>query len=148
MTPAPGSPKTLINSYLPAIRAEDRAEKQPESHGFDGPPARPQRFRFKSGDDNHIVCREWDGTNEGDADVLIALSYHARKSVVGTGYTYTDFQTRTRDGDSRPEALFPAFTLNDEIFAVQVDGGTGVQVSSEELTWLLLHPVFWQWICS
>lgn len=114
------------------------------------PSAAPlRRFRFKSGDEDHIVCRTWDGTTEGSDDVLIALDPQLRQSLVGSGYTYSTFQARTRDSDSRAESIQPGYTLNDNVFAIQVNGGAGVSVDDEALVWLEVIPNrHWTHLCE
>lgn len=103
-------------------------------------PAALHRFRYKSGADNHIVARLWDGTNEGTTDVKIAMDPQLQKQLVGTGYTYSDFQTRVRDSDSQAESIQPAYVLNGVVFAMQVDGGTGVSVDGDEVLWQQVCP--------
>lgn len=117
-----------------------QVDARQDAGGNDQVPAMLHRFRFKSGGDNHIVVREYDGTNEGAVDVLLAMDPQLQKQLVGTGYTYTDFQTRTRDSDSQAETIQPAYVLNGIVFAMQVNGGTGVVVSGDEVLWQQICP--------
>jgi len=113
-----------------------------------------QRFRVKSCGDDHLVCRTWDGTTEGGTDVKVAKAYKLRHSITSAtvetdagstttiNYTYAS-RTNNLDGKryadygggSVTEIVVPRWLVNDQIWATKVIG-TGVTVSSVELTWL------------
>jgi hypothetical protein len=102
------------------------------------------RLRYKSMGQDHIVCREWDGANEGSIDVLVAKSWLLRQSTSArTGYTlaYTDpasrTSTKTADGSTESQVVVPSFVLNDEIWAISAD--TGVTVGGEAVEFLDLN---------
>jgi hypothetical protein len=110
------------------------------------PVPRTRRFRVKTISDNHLVCRTWDGTNEGTTDIKVAKPWLLRYSTAArTGYSYSawgsDKQTRTStkaaDSSTEAQAVVPLYVANDEIWAVSCD--TGVTVSSEKLSLLDLN---------
>ena len=79
-----------------------------------------QRFRVKSEEDNHLVCRRYDGDHEGDNDVKVAKPWGLR---VDDGVEKT--------------TVNPRYLVDDEIHATAWPlGGTGVEVSGETVTWL------------
>lgn len=96
------------------------------------PPAQPGGsggqflFRLKSVAANHLVCRTWDGTTEGTADVLVAKSFLLRNSIVSRtidaltiSYTYATTTEREADDGSNTETqvVVPHFVVNDLIYA-------------------------------
>ena len=76
------------------------------------PPSQVYRFRFVSGSDDHVVARMYDGSDLSDETFNIAMDPQLRKSVVGTGYTYSDFQNRERNSDEQVEAIEPGQFAN------------------------------------
>lgn len=91
-----------------------------------------------------IVCREWDGTTEGGEDVKIALPYQLRRSPwdgmtiaiakefptasVDVTYTYQSNSYRKAVNGTLTEyqEIVPRYRLNDEIYAMESENGTGV----------------------
>lgn len=101
-------------------------------------------FRYKSMEDDHVVCRTWDGTNEGETDVKVAKPYLLRSSVTsrdGITYTYTDAENRTADNGSATETqvIVPSYVADDLIFAARVARGVDVSVEDVPLLWLDLN---------
>ena len=122
-------------------RAMDAETKHSGQRDSQSPQLRS--LRYKSGGDNHIVCRDWDGTTEGNVDVLVAMDPQLQKQLVGTGYTYSNFQNRTRDSDSRAEFINPAYVTNVILFAMPVSHkgvivGTGD--AAVDVVWLEISP--------
>lgn len=124
-----------------ATRARDAEARQ--SGERDAQPPQLRMLRFKSGGDNHIVCRDYDGVTEGTEDVLVALDPQLQKQLEGTGYTYTNFQNRTRDSDGRIEFINPAYVVDKILFALP-SNATGVIVgtgdSAVDVVWLEISP--------
>jgi hypothetical protein len=88
-------------------------------------------YRFKSMEDDWIVCRSWDGTNEGDKDIQIAKPYKLQFSIVtetidDTVVTYsawdTDAQTRHASSGDAPntieedQVIVPRYLVDDLIY--------------------------------
>lgn len=81
---------------------------------------------------NYLVCKEWDGSTEGDT-VNVALPAELRNGTVsGTNLT----RSVSLSGVSGTEILTPAYELGDEIWAIKPVGKTGVTVSNSELEWI------------
>jgi hypothetical protein len=87
-------------------------------------------YRLKSMATDWIICRTWDGTNEGTTDVKIAKPPKLRFSIVtltmidGTVITYIDYdtddQTRTAaddSGNTENQVIGEPYLLNDLIYA-------------------------------
>lgn len=107
------------------------------SRGFSLRPPQPRRggvviglYLFKSMASDWLVCRTWDGTNEGTTDINIAKPPRLRFSVLtltmidGTVITYSDYnlvnQTRTATDDSgnvESQVIGEPYLLNDIIYA-------------------------------
>lgn len=97
------------------------------------------RFRLKSVEDDHLVCRDWDGTTEGDADVFVAKPWLLRVHPfddedyerAGETYEYWSATTRGRtdpNGLIKTEAINPKYVEDDEVYATpSPTGGTGVE---------------------
>lgn len=89
--------------------------------GLQGP------FLFKSKEDSWIVCRSWDGSTEGDTDILIALPPKLRavgsEVIDGDTVTYSAYdngaQTRHADNgtDEEDQVITPRFLVDDLIYA-------------------------------
>ena len=106
------------------------------------------RYIIKSTTDDYLVCRTWDGTTEGDTDVNVAKPWLLQKTphdgISRGGFTpgnYTAnsvYRTVTRDSDSSTELqiVIPVWRTDDEIYADQPTGKTGITVSGEELEWM------------
>lgn len=102
------------------------------------------RVRLKSVEDDYLVCRDWDGTNEGATDIYVAKEFHARTSrasatVVGDTHTYTyaagdDTLNKVRTVDDGTETedqiIVPPWEVNEEFCAVSA--ATGVQTVPPE----------------
>lgn len=105
-------------------------------------------FRFQSGQDDYITCREFDGTTEGSSDVLIAKPYDIRvtgwdnqiigynlEPIIGGGVVFVTYSklTSTYRTASRPDkpleyqAIRPFYVAGKSIiFAIKPSNGTGV----------------------
>jgi hypothetical protein len=107
------------------------------------------RYRIKSIDQFHLVCRTWDGAAEGDTDVLIAKQANAMPFTVAEDYggilflpTYAGHNNRTMTNNtglttekSFTETLMPPYVVSGVIYAAYADGGTGVAgVNAVELS--------------
>jgi|ERR1051326_2514898 hypothetical protein len=114
-------------------------------------PPQPRRgwsiglYRFKSMASDWLICRTWDGTNDGTADIKIAKPPKLRFSIAtltmidGTIITYDlyDLVNQTRratdnSGNSENQVIGEPYLLNDLIYAapartlVQDDDGNTV----------------------
>ncbi len=94
-----------------------------------GGSSKPQPHRFKSMGTDHLICRTWDGTNQGTTDVLIAkpptLWFSVASKVLrGTTITYSAYsltgQSRTSTSASKTETelITPSYETDDIIWAV------------------------------
>jgi hypothetical protein len=109
------------------------------------------RMRLKSVDYDYIVCRTLDDAdNEGSEDIKVAKPHELQKTpwhtkhIVTNTYNVTGVQAVTVTPDTgTPEnwVVIPTYQVavtnydGAVIYAVQPDGGTGVTVSGEKLTW-------------
>lgn len=139
----------LTREYLRRLdRALAWVESQParDMTGRQGPIRRPEMIsgwvlmRVKEVLDDYLKCRTWDGTSEGEVDVLVAKPLGLRKSdfdgktIGGIAYVATGTQARTASsgGNSEDQVIRPPYVVDDPIFAVVgISGGTGVVVSGE-----------------
>jgi hypothetical protein len=100
------------------------------------------RMRVKNWTDypDSIVCKQWDGENEGDTEIHVAKPYELRRTPFETGthdgYTYSysgnlqRTSTRVSDGHEELQTIAPDYYLNQEIKAVRgITGDTGVEVA-------------------
>lgn len=89
-------------------------------------------WHFKSMDTDFIVCRSWDGTNEGSEDVKIAKPPELRFSIVtetidGTDVTYDgydlDAQTRfAHDGTTdETQVIVPRYLVDSLVYVCRAN---------------------------
>ena len=115
------------------------------------------RMRVKNTSDfpDHLVCRTWDGTTEGDTDVLVAKPYLLRRTPFdghergGATIVFTSMKTRTLtlDGDTEDQVVIPPYLLNDEInAALGIVDGTGVEHLGEPVRYLDLNVDGREWM--
>lgn len=124
------------------IEGVKRVEAMPSSSGAGGPNQQGwnpfcNRLRVKSVSDDYLICRTWDGTNEGTSDIYVAKPYTLRKTPYhgktitfnGTALTfsYSNGVTRSvsKSGGSETQIIIPAYT------------GTGSGYGGEEI-----HAIF------
>src|SRR5678815_2608667 len=86
-------PQSGLNYFTKRAPSGTIYEIQP---GFAG--LQLSRFRFKSMGTDHLVCRTWDGTNEGASDINIAKSPKLRFSITSETIdvltiTYSSYNT-------------------------------------------------------
>jgi len=94
---------------------------------------------------NTYRCRTWDGTTEGGTDITVARNVKLRGAssevLDGITFTYSAYNTPaytsrtaswTEDGDSLTEiqTIVPRVAVDDQIYAEQPTGGTGVTGAS------------------
>lgn len=88
----------------------------------------PQAYRFKSMQDDYLVCRTWDGTTEGATDVNVAKPTLLRfslstRTVAGQVLTFSQYnltnQTRISMLNSSPEleVIIDRYEVDDVIYA-------------------------------
>lgn len=105
------------------------------------------RFVVKSVSDDHLVCRTWDGTNEGTVDIKVAKPYILRRTpfhgktltVNGNTLTYSyasgTQRTVTKSGGSETQIIVPGYVATgsgyqgNQVWAARCDAG--VTVSGE-----------------
>lgn len=112
------------------------------------------RLVFKEMQDDYIVCRSWDGTNEGTADIFVAKPPKLRASVTeetldGIDFEYSYVTTGTEkyvsrtstnqsDNTAETQKIVPRFIPDDEIFAIAAS--TGIEtVDAESVSMLDLN---------
>lgn len=115
---------------------------------------RLQRMRVKTVGDDWLICRTWDGSREGAADVKVAKPYKLRRgpfhglTIAGLTYTYQDPQRRTvtNAAGSETQVIVPTYQApsgtypGDEIMALwRPRGGTGVAADETPVAWLDLN---------
>jgi hypothetical protein len=140
----------LVNQQIEHARRQAERAETPRTGGWDGSAAGGglvTQFRYKSMGENHIVCREFDGTTEGTSDVLIAKPLAIRQSYAGgVTATYTSPTQRTVSGQA--QTVFPPYRVDDLIYAARSSNGVGVSVSSAALDWVELPGRTWVEACS
>ncbi len=96
---------------------------------YGGGNGRLQTYRVKSKLGDVLTCRTWDGTTEGDTDVLVAVNRNSRQldseTINSITYTYTAYtdvgdginETRNaNDGtDNETQIVTPMWTADGEI---------------------------------
>lgn len=108
-----------------------------------GSGATVKQFKITSiANSDYLVCRTWDGTTLGDADVNVAKPYTLRqgpfhgKTLNGIAYSYLTSQRRslthaTLASATSEEVVTPPYAVDDQILAVEPKGGpTGGYVTS------------------
>jgi hypothetical protein len=90
-------------------------------------------YRFKSMEDDWLVCRTWDGKNEGGKDILIAkptkLQFSIDKETIdGVEVDYSDYdtdaQTRVASSGVAPnvtqetQVIVPRYLMDDLIYVM------------------------------
>ena len=107
-----------------------------------------RQFRVKSVGNDHITCRTWDGTTEGDTDVKVAKPYLLRRTPFdgetrdGITCTYSSAcERQASDGvDTEDQVIVDSYIADDIIYAIRVIvGGTDTTVSDEDIMWLDLN---------
>ena len=110
-----------------------------------------RQYRVKSVQDDHLVCREWDGTVEGAGDVKVAKPFLLRKTPFDTltrngitfAYTSSTERTATEDssGDIQNQIIVSSYQVDDLIYVIgNVAGGVDTQdENSVDLTRLDLN---------
>lgn len=109
------------------------------------------RLVFKEMQDDYIVCRSWDGTNEGTTDIFVGKPPKLRTSVTeetldGTDFEYTYTVTgadafvsriseNQSDNTTELQKVVPRYIIGDEIFAVSA--ATGIETVDAEAVALL-----------
>lgn len=110
----------------------------------------PHLFRVKSWlDDDHLVCRTWDGDAEGDTDILVAKPWDLRRTpfdgltVNGIAYTYdTAIRREANDGETTEwQVITPDYYEDAEIYAAK--GRTTVVIDETRLSRLSLDTRAW-----
>jgi hypothetical protein len=95
-----------------------------------------RRFRVVSVETDYLYCNTWDGVDQGDAPVKVALPYLLRRTPFdgktrnGITYTYTGDVTRLADDGSNTETqvMVPSYVAGDEVYAIRnVTGTSGVR---------------------
>lgn len=93
---------------------------------------------------DHLVCRTWDGTTEGETNVLVAKPWELRRTTFdgttygGVGYTYSSPVTRIGviGDEEESQLIIPRYIVGDILVADKnVIGGTGVTVNGTSLEW-------------
>lgn len=89
-------------------------------------------YRFKSQQNDYIVCRAWQGSAEGTTDVKIAKPPELWFSVTsetlyGTAFTYSAYdltgqsRTATWSGGTENQRIVRPYVLNDLIWAIRAN---------------------------
>lgn len=109
---------------------------------------RVQQFKVVSVQQDYLVCRTWNGTEQGDSDVFVALPYLLRRTPFdgaarnGISYSYGDNVSRTASlsGEDEAQVMVPSYVAGDVIYAVRNSaGGTGVTANAAAVQWLDLN---------
>jgi hypothetical protein len=125
-----------------------------------------KRYRVKSVQGDYLTCRTWDGSTEGDADVLVAKPPQLRHSITaqtidGVSVTYASYTISSgvcervasaAGEDDQDEMVIPVWQIagtgaDAEIWADQPSGGTGVDdapvwqdTNRDARAWCQLYP--------
>lgn len=98
------------------------------------------QMRYKSMGQDHIVCRTWDGLEEGSDDINVAKPFKLRRTPFdnetynGIDYVYSSNTERvaSTDDDEETQIIHDEYVEDDIIYATQPVGGTGVLDNGEE----------------
>lgn len=97
---------------------------------------------------DYLVCREFDGTQQGDQNVFVAKPPLLRNSLgsrASITYTYANVDERTADNSAETEdqVVVPSYAVDDEIYAVRgLVRGSGVLSDpggTQKIEWLDLN---------
>jgi len=112
-------------------------------------------YKIKSVSANHLVCRSWDGVNEGAFDVLVAKPHSARQpaneTIAGTAYSYTysagpDSLNSVResdDGDTTEDQIVTPLWVENGLIQVFRTNFSGVTVDDSDLKYIEVGPRCW-----
>jgi hypothetical protein len=109
---------------LKAAAAELRTRPRDQSAGGGGTCV---RYKIKTVSTNKVVCNTYDGTTTGSTDIDVAFPTKLRGSAPSAG-----------------AEIRPAYAVNDEIFAIEAEGETGVS----SVTWIDLNVDARRWMVS
>lgn len=129
--------KIPLEKYSELNRAAKKVNGAPDGNGANTRSTRHDggiaRLRVKSVQDDHLVCRTWDGTTEGTYDIKVAkpptlrkTPYHG-KTITFNGsaltFSYSNGFTRTvtKGTSTETQIIVPAYT------------GTGAGYGGEEI---------------
>jgi hypothetical protein len=139
----------LIKQQVEHARRQAERAEMPREGGWGGGAGGGglvTQFVFKSMGEDHIVCREWDGSAEGPDDVLIAKPLAIRQHYAGgTAAAYVT-PTRRLVGIVS-QTVFPPYRVNDLIYAARSSNGTGVTVAGVAVDWVELIGRVWVESC-
>lgn len=116
------------------------------------------QLKVKTVADNHLVCRTWDGAEEGNSDVLVAMPPTLRRTsfdgqmVAGWTYAWIGPAARlaTRPGyTSTNQSIWPDYP-NAVIYALRVAQPTGLAIGDVKVRLVDANVDARQWteICS
>jgi len=120
---------------------------QIERGGGGTPGTSAKRYSIQSIHDGYLTCRENNAGEIGETDVLVAMPYLLRvldgtRTIDGVDVDYekVSSQKRTASIDSasysETQVIVPRYLAEDDIYAIEPEGGTGVTVSETALVWL------------
>lgn len=105
------------------------------------------QYRYKSMAGDYIVCKTWDGVDEGTDSVTIAKPYLLRRTPFDgetrndITYAYTSDFERTAtnvDEDEEEQVIVPSYVVDDLIYATGgIVGGTDVFDANDEAVTIL-----------
>lgn len=113
---------------------------------------RARLFRLKSVQPDYLICRTWDGDEEGTEDIFVAKNYKLRNSIeeetidsVTYNYTYTSVVHRVSTpeggGASEQQYVVPRWLVNDLIWAIPAHTlvEAGAEGQEQPVVWLDLN---------
>ena len=123
-----------------------------------------KQFKVTAISNDTITCRAWDGTNNGETDIVVAKPYRLRKTpwdgvtvsydfngtIYSIAYSYlttSGFRTAqvtvgtTQTTES--QAIIPIYKVGEIIYATEPDGGTDLA----SVSWLDLNVDARAWAC-
>lgn len=140
-----------INERQRRLRKAKRKVSASAPTAFGGKAATypPERFRLKEVRGDYLICRRWDGEEEGEDDVEVAKPWRLRRTPFDVGGDYhawngltftfvTDTELVATDGEIEETwVVRPAYVVDaalpSEIWATKAGtGGTGVENEDPE----------------
>lgn len=116
---------------------------------------RQKTLRVKSVTGEYLVCRTWDGTNEGASDINVAKPFNARRPATETiagvvvNYTYTagadalnGYRTAVGTGINETQVVVP-YWIADGLIAVAEIDYSGVTVDGADLKLIEVSARCW-----
>lgn len=156
--------REALRSHQPLVSGGELLAHTVHGVAREQPPALPPyggigigltTLRVKSVTGEYLVCRTWDGTNEGASDINVAKPFNARRPATETiagvvvNYTYTagadalnGYRTAVGTGINETQVVIP-YWIADGLIAVAEIDYSGVTVDGADLKLIEVSARCW-----